>query len=94
MERKVVENRVTVHMLYWCDLEGNPHVVEHQSLETLLKASELLRQGGMARFVCSASEIAGSVGKDGVGFTGSDYNWYKRRPDPTIPLGRPKKDSE
>lgn len=87
-----MEKRATIHMLYWCDLEGKPHAMEHQSLNSLLAASEALRIGGMARFVCSSSEIVGSVGKDGVGFTGPDYKWYKRRQDPDIPLGRPKQD--
>lgn len=74
-------------MLFWIDAEGKPHAVEHQELGSLLKSSELLRKNGM-RFVCSATENLDSVGKPGVDYAGSDYEWYKRRPDPKIPLGR------
>lgn len=81
-----------IHVLYWRDLEGKPNSQEHQTIETLMKASEALRRGGMARFICSTTEDSNMVGKMGTDQVGPDYNWYKRRPDPTIPLGRPTKE--
>lgn len=80
--------RKTLHVLYWLDQDGNPLCAKHDTLGPMLKASELLRQGG-ARFVCSSTESIDLVGEQGATvMRPEDYKWFKRRPDPEIPLGR------
>lgn len=58
-----------------------------------LKFAEQLRArrvaGEAISHVAIQSELPQSVGKAGVADPGSDYAHYKRRPDPSIPLGRP-----
>jgi hypothetical protein len=62
-------------------------------LGAALKFAEELRirrRGGEAiSHVCIQSEMSESVGVAGVSDPAPDYAHYKRRPDPSIPLGRP-----
>jgi hypothetical protein len=58
-----------------------------------LKFAEVLRarrKGGEAiSHVAIQSELPESVGAAGVAEPGRDYAHYKRRLDPSVPLGRP-----
>lgn len=47
------------------------------------------RAGELLSHVCLQSEMPESVGQAGVADPGADYAHYKRRLDPSIPLGRP-----
>lgn len=55
----------------------------HGDMGDALKFSEALRKrkhaGEDLRFITLASENPDCVGKQGVGVTGPDYNWKKRR---------------
>lgn len=81
----------TVHMLYWIE-DGQSQSKMLTDLNELLKESQELRKKEGVRFVCSASENTDQVGKMGVDTVDENYSWYKRRPDPSIPLGRKKKE--
>lgn len=58
-----------------------------------LKFAESLRArrraGEAISHVAIQSELPQSVGQAGVADPSQDYAHYKRRPDPSIPLGRP-----
>jgi hypothetical protein len=62
-------------------------------LGAALKFAEELRTrrrgGEPISHVCIQSEMAESVGVAGVSDPPADYAHYKRRLDPSIPLGRP-----
>lgn len=47
------------------------------------------RAGEAISHVAIQSELPDSVGQAGVAAPPKDYAHYKRRPDPSIPLGRP-----
>jgi hypothetical protein len=47
------------------------------------------RAGAPISHVAIQSELPESVGAPGVADPAADYAHYKRRPDPSIPLGRP-----
>ncbi len=61
-----------------------------------LKFAESLRarrrSGEAISHVAIQSELPQSVGQAGVADPSRDYAHYKRRPDPSIPLGRPSGD--
>ena len=63
------------------------------ALMRALKHAEDLRikrkSGEYISHVVIQSEMVESVGEAGVDDIKSDYGWYKRRPDPSIPVGRP-----
>lgn len=81
--------RKTLHVVYWRDPDGIPRCIEHESLDAMLKTTEALRGGGLARFICSSTESIDLVGEQGATvMRPEDYKWFKRRPDPEIPLGR------
>lgn len=81
----------TVHMLYWIE-DGQCQSRMLTDLNELLKQSAELRKKEGVRFVCSTTENTDHVGKLGATMADETYSWYKRRPDPSIPLGRKKKE--
>lgn len=86
-------------VVYW--LHSSPSgafQAQHSSfaqdqLAEALKFAESLRArrraGEAISHVAIQSELPQSVGQAGVADPGRDYAHYKRRPDPSIPLGRP-----
>ncbi len=88
---------VVVFWLEW-DPEGNPAHARHAAfsadqLVSALQFAEGLRArrraGEAISHVSLQSEMPESVGQAGVADPSADYAHYKRRLDPSIPLGRP-----
>lgn len=65
---------------------------EGSEISPPLKFAEELRarrkQGERISHIDIKTEMTESVGQDGVGDAPKDYDWYKRRVDPSIKLGR------
>lgn len=87
-------------VVYWLERESAdaPAQARHaefaeDALGAGLQFAEALRgrrrQGEGISHVAIQSELPQSVGKAGVADPGADYAHYKRRIDPSIPLGRP-----
>jgi len=84
----------TLHQVFW--LDKNTHqacssgIIE--DLGDLMMELELRRTEGH-KFVAFSSEYGENIiVKQGVDKVSSDYAWYKRRPNPEIPLGRKRED--
>ena len=85
-------------VVFWLEGEGEQRVARARSFgtdalsEALRFAEELRarRRGGEAiSHVAIQSELPQSVGPAGAADPSKDYAHYKRRLDPSIPLGRP-----
>ena len=65
---------------------------EGSNMSEPLKFAEELRakrkQGARISHIDIKTEMTESVGQDGVSDAPKDYDWYKRRVDPAIKLGR------
>ena len=65
---------------------------EGSNISEPLKFAEELRakrkQGARISHIDIKTEMTESVGQDGVSDAPKDYDWYKRRVDPAIKLGR------
>lgn len=65
---------------------------EGDQITAPLKFAEELRakrkEGARISHIDMKTEMTESVGQDGVGDAPKDYDWYKRRVDPSIKLGR------
>lgn len=79
--------RQTVFVIFWLK-DGQPHCKMLDALDDVLKQSECLRKQEGVSFVCSVSEDPDRVGKLGVQQADSTYSWFKRRRDPSLPIGR------
>lgn len=81
-------------VLFWLE-KGSPcsRLFNETDLMPALKAAEQLRAyrkaGQQISHVVIQSEMAESVGEAGVSEINADYGWFKRRQDPSIPVGRP-----
>ena len=86
-------------VVFWLELDPQgPAQARHvdfpsDQLVEALKYAEALRArrraGEPISHVAIQSELAESVGQAGVADPGKDYAHYKRRLDPSVPLGRP-----
>jgi hypothetical protein len=88
-------------VVYWLEHRADPaegaeprHAAFAQdALREALQFAEQLRArraaGEPISHVSLQSELPQSVGPAGVADPAADYAHYKRRPDPSIPLGRP-----
>ena len=86
-------------VVFWLELDPQgPAQARHvdfasEHLGEALKYAEALRArrraGEPISHVTIQSEMPESVGNAGVADPGKDYAHYKRRLDPSIPLGRP-----
>lgn len=56
--------------------------------QALARCESLRGAGPNISHVCIQSELPSSVGKAGVADPQDNYDWYKRRIDPSIQLGR------
>lgn len=87
------------------DSEGQPTTSQAQSnefednqLKEAMARCESLRAarraGAFITHVCIQSELTDSVGQAGITDIPNmaAYSWYKRRVDPSIPLGRARKE--
>ena len=91
-------------VVYWLELGGEARTVAHHRLFEPGQLSEALafseslrarrRAGEPISHVSLQSELPESVGEAGVAPPPKDYAHYKRRIDPSIPLGRPSGSSE
>ena len=86
-------------IVFWRQSVVNPAgalewVAQHNEFDTheltlaLARCEGLRSAGPHISHVCIQSEIPTSVGKPGVSDPKDDYDWYKRRIDPSIQLGR------
>lgn len=87
-------------VVYWLQkgfgdfAEANFETFDANDLGGALKFAEELRARRKAKpelkisHVDVKAELPESVGQDGVRSAGADYAWYKRRQDPSIPVGR------
>ncbi|HZY18742.1 MAG TPA: hypothetical protein VFE82_09680 [Ramlibacter sp.] len=86
-------------VVYWLEAPaGLPGQARHrvfppQALGEALQFAEVLRRrrrdGEPLSHVSLQSELPESVGEAGVAGPSADYAHYKRRLDPSVPLGRP-----
>ena len=87
-------------VVYWLERESADGAAQARHAEFAedalgagLQFAEQLRarraQGEAISHVAIQSELPQSVGKAGVSDPSADYAHYKRRIDPSIPLGRP-----
>lgn len=84
-------------VVFWLEQEPqaqpNARLFAPDELTAALRFAEELRArraaGETISHIAIQSELPGSVGRAGVADPGADYAHYKRRIDPSIPLGRP-----
>jgi hypothetical protein len=73
--------------------QARHHAFAPEALAEALKFAETLRArrrgGEPISHVAIQSELPQSVGQAGVADPAQDYAHYKRRLDPSVPLGRP-----
>lgn len=86
---------IVVFWMTWQDAQPTPQgrTFAADDLAGALKFSEELRSrraaGEPLSHVAIQSELPQSVGRAGVADPPADYAHYKRRLDPSVPLGRP-----